>query len=66
MKKLLSLSLIVLFAACGGKQNKSVDALIEQGDVNGLKAAKEAIKFTVDPKLLQNIQEEEECFACSA
>jgi ribonucleoside-diphosphate reductase alpha subunit len=30
------------------------------------KAAKEAIKFTVDPKLLQNIQEEEECFACSA
>ncbi len=43
MKKLLSLSLIVLFAACGGKQNKSVDALIEQGDVNGLKAAKETI-----------------------
>jgi ribonucleotide reductase alpha subunit len=29
------------------------------------KAAKEAIKFTVDPKLLQNL-EEEECFACSA
>lgn len=43
MKKLLSLSLIVLFAACGGKQNKSVDALIEQGDVTGLKAAKETI-----------------------
>jgi len=40
MKKLVSLSLIVLFAACGGNQNNSIDLLIEQGDVAALKAAK--------------------------
>lgn len=43
MKKLVFLSLIALFAACGGNQKKSVDALIEQGDLNALKDAKEAI-----------------------
>lgn len=43
MKKLVFLSLISLFAACGGNQKKSVDALIEQGDLNALKDAKEAI-----------------------
>ncbi|NVJ63765.1 MAG: efflux RND transporter periplasmic adaptor subunit [Flavobacteriaceae bacterium] len=43
MKKLVSLSLIVLFAACGGNQNNSIDLLIEQGDVAALKAAKESI-----------------------
>ncbi len=43
MKKLISLSLLALFAACGGNQNKSVDALIQEGDLNTLKAAKENI-----------------------
>jgi RND family efflux transporter MFP subunit len=43
MKKLVSLSLIVLFAACGGNQNNSIDLLIEHGDVAALKAAKESI-----------------------
>lgn len=43
MKKLVSLSLIILLAACGGNKNKSVDALIEQGDLAALKDAKENI-----------------------
>lgn len=43
MKKLASLSLIILLSACSGHKNKSIDALLEQGDLGALKDAKEQI-----------------------
>lgn len=42
MKKYISLSLVILLAACGSK-NESVDQLIERGDLTALRAAKETL-----------------------
>jgi RND family efflux transporter MFP subunit len=65
MKKLISLSLLAIFVACGGNQNKSVDTLIQEGDLNALKAAKENIN-TQQMELSNNLSKIETAIAALA